>query len=73
MGDVLTYRTAADMLIEYSLLKTSVLYNQIRVKRYQEPVPKKNTHFINMLELKPHEIIYATRSTNIWEVTKSKM
>lgn len=70
MANVPTYMTTADLFINYSILKINVLYNYLLIKRYQHAVWKNNTHFINMLELKPCEIIYAARSTDIWTVMK---
>lgn len=57
MANVPTYLTTADLLINYNILKINALYNYLLIKQYHNAAQKNNTHFINMFQLKPRNII----------------
>lgn len=72
MANVPRYTTTVDLFIKYDIIKIDMLYNFLLIKRYQDSIRRNNTNFINMLKLKPREIIYTTRSTDIWTVPRSR-
>lgn len=56
MASASTYATSTGPVISYNILKINVLDNCLLIKMYRDTI-RKNRDFINMVKLKPREII----------------
>lgn len=72
MANVTRCTTTADLFPKFNIMRIDVLYNFLLINRYKDSIRKNNTHFINMLNLKPREITYTTRNTDIWMVPRNR-